>query len=199
MAPKALPSPEVLRQLLRYEPETGKLFWRERSDKFCVTAQEAKRWAARYDGAEAFTLANDRGYRCGKVFGRAYKAHRVIWAIVTGHWPDAEIDHRNGARDDNRFENLREASRQENCRNTRSRAGSSSRFLGVSWDARDAKWRSSIQTDGGLICLGYFSDEIAAAKAYDDAARRHYGAFANPNFTEPTRLCGENSGVRGCG
>ena len=66
---------------------------------------------------EAFTSLNNGGYLEGKILGKYYKAHRVIWLWMTGEWPKEQVDHINHDRTDNRWCNLREASRLENYRN----------------------------------------------------------------------------------
>lgn len=119
-----LPTPEELNSVLRCEPITGKLFWRERTpDMFEGGTYSAERrckgWNTRYANKEALTDYNGKGYRKGKVLGRQYRANRVIWAMFHGVWPKHEIDHINGIRDDNRISNLRDVTRVENLRNRR--------------------------------------------------------------------------------
>lgn len=183
MAARPLPSPEVLRQLLRYEPNTGRLFWRHRPLNMFSSKKAFLAWNSRYANNLAFTTDNGQGYKQGAIFKRLQKAHRVIWAMQTGIWPDQEIDHKNNDPSDNRWQNLRLATHVENARNRGSRAGSTSVYLGVSWAERQKKWRAEIMISRGCRkYLGYFEDEIAAALAYDAAARAHHGEFARPNF-----------------
>ncbi|MCK9544728.1 MAG: HNH endonuclease [Novosphingobium sp.] len=181
MADKALPPPEVLRQLLRYEPETGKLFWRRRGPEWFPSQGTMKSFNTQHAGKEAFTSVSD-GYRTSSIayMGRAFslRAHRVIWAIVHKSWPSGEIDHINGVRDDNRIENLRVVSLRENCRNQRLRKTNTSGVAGVCWDKRDMKWRSRICADGRYISLGNFSRLEDAAKARAKAEVR-YGYHPN--------------------
>ena len=87
------PSPDLLRELLRYEPDTGKLFWRERPIEMFTADRHMNAWNARYKNHEAFTADDGKGYRQGKIFNKATKAHRVIWTIHYGAWPDDQIDH----------------------------------------------------------------------------------------------------------
>ena len=78
MAKRQLPSPEALRQLLRYDPETGKLFWRDRHDM-------GPQWNGRYAGAEALgAVCKKDGYKRGNLGRSSLRAHRVIWAICHG-------------------------------------------------------------------------------------------------------------------
>ncbi len=190
MAAKALPSQEVLRQLLRYEPETGKLFRLPMSEAHIVTtdargpAWAAQAFNARYAGQEAFTYSDRRGYRHGKVFGLKYQAHRIIWKMVYGEDPN-QIDHINGDQSDNRLVNLRACTNAENARNYAKRKPGASQYRGVSWVARDKRWVASINVAGkGRIALGGHPDQISAARAYDKAARELHGAFATLNFPE---------------
>ncbi len=69
-------------------------------------------------GTEAGYLNTD-GYRRVRYKGKLYQSHRVAWLWVTGEWPQGDCDHVNGDRQDNRIENLRDVSRQENIKNQR--------------------------------------------------------------------------------
>ena len=169
-------APEILQSVLKYDPETGRLFWLRRAD-----AREC--WNTRYAGKEAFTSLTSDGYRQGGIFGKVYLAHRVIWTLETGAWPAEFLDHIDGCKANNRLSNLREATCGQNCRNRKSHRGSSSKYLGVSWNKVREKWQAFIRTDGKQKFLGLFEYEKEAALAYDRAARTHFGAFANPNFT----------------
>jgi hypothetical protein len=188
----SMPSPEQLRELLRYEPETGKLFWRERNPShFSITEKRTAEhacanWNSRYANTEAFTAINlkDKGYRSGRVFKRNYLAHRVIWAMQTGYWPRDLIDHKDQDSCNNRWENLREANKSQNAQNAPGHAVSSSRYKGVSFDRRRAKWHARIKVSGSQKFIGYFENEEDAARAYDAASRAHFGEFSFPNFQE---------------
>lgn len=187
MASKALPPPEVLRQLLRYEPDTGKLFWKERPvSMFTSRRYSAERnaaiWNTRFAGKEAFTALISGGYPHGSIFGIQYRAHRVIWTMVRGCEPRDHIDHINGDKADNRIENLREADASENNYNTGLRAHNKSGYKGVIWHHARSNWRAEIRANGHRRNLGYFDTPEAAARAYDEAAREMHGAFARLNF-----------------
>lgn len=181
MASKALPSPEVLRQLLRYEPETGKLFWRERGPEWFPSPKAHAVWNGRFAGAEALATDNGKGYRKGKIHGRDHSAHRVIWAMMTGAWPNEEVDHRDGDGQNNRWLNLREATRLQNMKNQRISRRSSSGIKGVSWHSGAKKWMAQISSNGRHSYLGLFDDKESAAEAYAVASallHREFGRVA---------------------
>ena len=93
------------------------------------------------------------------------------------------IDHKNHIGIDNRRSNLREATQAQNNCNRRKRAcRCSSIYKGVTWQEHHKKWRASIRLNGQTIYLGYFDDEVQAAKAYDAAAKFYFGKFASLNF-----------------
>lgn len=179
-------SPIILRSLLRYEPETGKLYWLPRDTTLFregkIPVERACRiWNSRYADKEAFT-ANSRGYRVGGIFGRTYEAHRVIWAITHGEWPSDKSDHENGVRNDNRIANLRDVSTQENGKNSKLPSSNTSGVIGVGWRQQKAKWRASIRAEGRHIHLGYFTDFDAAVSARK-AAEARYGFHRNHGRT----------------
>ena len=177
MSKKPIPSPELLRKLLRYEPLTGKLFWRERTpDMFKATASRTavhicNNWTSLFAGKEALACVNPRGYRNGEVLGTSLLAHRVIWAMETGAWPVDQIDHEDHDRSNNRFMNLSEATHAENGKNQSMKSNNASGFNGVTWNKKARKWHARITIDRTLNHLGYFtniSDAIASRKAAND-------------------------------
>jgi len=168
MAAKALPAQDVLLQLLSYDPETGKLYWRERGpgrfrDGFHSAATQARQWNGKNAGKEAFTAVN-AGYRYGAVGDVNFLAHRVIWKMSTGLEPD-QIDHIDGDRQNNRFCNLRNVSETANKRNMCIPRHNTSGIIGVSKDARGG-WEAHITLGNRKKSLGRFLafDEAVAAR-----------------------------------
>lgn len=111
-----------------------------------------------------------QGYIRISVDGEAYRAHRLAFLCVTGKWPAHEVDHINGIRSDNRWENLRELTGGENTHNQRKphRNGSTG-FLGVR--AFEGKYRAAIGVNGARIHLGTFDTPQLAHAAYVAAKR----------------------------
>lgn len=171
MAKTDLLTPEELRKLLRYEPDTGKLYWLERTpDMFNDCSQGRERycaiWNTKFAGKEALAAYEGRGNLHGRIFNRAYKAHRVAWALHQGEWPTHEIDHINHVPDDNRILNLRCVTGEENSRNLPKRADNSSGVTGVGWHKKALKWRAriSVGTEIHLGLFDVFEDAVAARK-----------------------------------
>lgn len=163
MANKQLPCPTLLRQLVSYDPKTGKLFHKK-------------------NGKQAANTVHIKGYRYGNVAGRSFLAHRLAWIIYNGEYPSGYIDHKNGNKTDNRIANLRDVLPGQNSANRFPTKGSNSKYLGVCFVAALGKFKSAITKNGKTKHLGLFSDEIEAAKAYDKAAREIHGEFSRPNF-----------------
>lgn len=99
------------------------------------------------------------------------------------------VDHINGDCLDNRKENLRICTHQQNLRNQKKQQNKSSIYKGVSWETFTQRWRSGINVDGRRIDLGRYDDERDAALAYDRAALEHFGSYARPNFPFGENLC----------
>lgn len=116
-----------LRTRLRYEPDTGRFFYKIASENVKV-GQEAG-WVER------------TGYRRIRVKGEPIIASRLAWFYVNGKWPSALIDHINGDRSDNRIENLRDVTFKDNMRNRRLRADNTTGFCGVRKNLKGKKFR----------------------------------------------------------
>ncbi|AYA77376.1 Fis family transcriptional regulator [Bacillus sp. Y1] len=93
-----------------------------------------------------------------------------------------QVDHIDGNRLNNTRENLRAASRSENCRNTKSRTGSTSEYKGVSFDKGNKKWRARIKVEYKEMFLGYFNNPHDAARMYNFWAKDLFGEFARLNI-----------------
>lgn len=123
-----------LKELFNYNPNTG---------KFTRILQ--------VNGQKAGTIAgsiNSDGYAQIRIDTGRYKAHRLAFLYMTGKLPDAEIDHINGIRDDNRWCNLRAVSKGENQRNAKLRCDSKTGIVGICWNANDKAFVATIQHSG---------------------------------------------------
>ena len=150
-------SAERLREMLDYDAETGIFVWRK-DHGVNVKA-----------GMEAGHVTN-KGYRMISLDGFRSVSHRLAWLYVYGAFPSGEVDHINRVKTDNRLCNLREVTRSENQQNTPIQKNNNSGYRGVSWNARDKKWRAQIYSNRKPIYLGYFDSAEDANLAYLKAA-----------------------------
>jgi len=154
---KELPLQRI-RELLRYDEETGHLYWK------IVGGRRAKG-----DTAAGY-LHRLSGYVKIKIDYNIYFAHRVIYALASSQTSFGFLDHINGDRSDNRLLNLREVSSAVNAQNNKVR--------GTFLDR--GRWRSKIETNAKVTNLGSFNTEeeahaayLAAKKIYHPEARRN--------------------------
>lgn len=129
-----------LQELFTYDPDTG-LFERK----------------IRRGPAPAGAIAsrkNRDGYCRTSVDGEEYLCHRLAFLYMTGTMPVEEVDHINHVRDDNRWINLRQVSRGENCTNKARYRNSSRPAPGVAF--RDGSWIATIWKDSKPIHIGSF-------------------------------------------
>ena len=137
-----------------------------RGNGFKYTVKEKiRKPSIRIDGYLAVNLLRD-GIRESK------NIHVLVAMAFLNHKPNGMkivVDHITNDRSDNRLENLQLISQRENC--TKDKKGYSSQHVGVGWNKASNKWRAAIKIDGKRNHLGYFSDELEAAKAYQSKLR----------------------------
>ena len=153
-----------LRELLKYDPETGQFTWLVSTAEFV--------------GKIAGFPKRDRAYWLIQIGPKRYRAHRLAWFYMTGEWPKDLIDHRDGDGLNNRWANLREADSSKNTQNSRRRSDNRSGLKGVNFVARLNKWKSRVSLNGKRIYLGSFATPEAAHAAYAAKAIELHGEFA---------------------
>lgn len=142
-----------LKELLHYDPGTGVFTWLIQASKNV------------HVGDLAGCLDRYNGYARICFCGVSYLAHRLAWLYMTGKWPEEGIDHRNGIRSDNRWENLREASGSLNQQNRRkANKNSTTGLIGVQ-RARKG-FAAQIWLAGKRRCIGIYPTPELAHKAY---------------------------------
>jgi len=137
--------------LLHYDPETGLFTW-----------NLGRRKCNAYSAAGS---VDSKGYMRITVEGKDYRAHRLAWFYMTGRWPEFEIDHRNRARSDNRWVNLREATPGQQRQNQLARSDASSGFRGITYLPAKQKWLARIALHGKRRHLGLHGTIIDAVAA----------------------------------
>lgn len=146
-----------LKEVFEYSPENGTL---TRRLKQTGTAK----------GSISGSTSSE-GYLVTSVDGKVYKCHRLAWLYMTGEWPQGQIDHINGIRSDNRFENLRDVTKQTNIENQRKsqRSNKSTGVLGTFKNGK--KFAARISHNNIKIYLGVFCTLEEASAAYIAAKR----------------------------
>ena len=156
-----------LKDLMRYCPDSGNFYWlKSRSGNKGKVAG-----AVDVNGYRRIMFGSNRHG------AKRYLAHRLVWLYVYGDWPDGQIDHKNGDRDDNRIGNLRLASASQNQWNCKTPKNNKSGYKGVYSDR--GYWRAVIRKNGKPKYLGYFDTPELAHAAYCQAANEMHGEFAN--------------------
>jgi HNH endonuclease len=143
----------ILLEFIDYDKLTGARLWKHRDPKWFQTPVNAAQWNSRLAGTPALHATSHWGYSVGDIFNEQYKAHVLIWCMVTGDWPDT-IDHINHVRNDNRWVNLRSVPTLENRRNMTRLKNNTSGCTGVSFDRRAKKWEASIGSPPNRVTLG---------------------------------------------
>ncbi|MBS4048062.1 MAG: HNH endonuclease [Alphaproteobacteria bacterium] len=184
MADRPILSPDDMRQLLEYDASTGVLRWKERQKHHFKNGRMPATWNLLNVGGRADKLhrkKNGAKWMNVKIFEKPYRAHRVIWAIVHGEWPNGQIDHINGDSCDNRIENLRVVDDAENKRNLPMVRSNKSGVMGVIYHpdkGRKKQWIARIGNGGKAHNIGrfYTKEEAVAARR---AAEIEFGYHPN--------------------
>jgi hypothetical protein len=138
-----------LLEVLRYDPDSGHFFW----------VAPKMRPKARL-GLPAGTPDRD-GYVMVRIDRRGHMAHRLAFLYMTGEWPEKQVDHINGLKNDNRWSNLRDVSASVNSQNKRVRGITSHK----------GRWLARICVNGRRTHLGWFNSPELARAAYVAAKR----------------------------
>lgn len=157
--------------------EAGILYWKARGAEYFSEGKigaeaYARAWNKRFAGKPAFTSTNGAGYKHGTIFGDFYLAHRIIFSLYHGFFPDI-IDHKNGNTNDNSINNLISASHRENLMNCKKFSHNTSGITGVVWVKEKQKWKAEIKVKKKAIFLGYFLDILLAEKARLEAEAKY--------------------------
>jgi hypothetical protein len=154
-----------LQELLIFNQDNGCFYWRK-SPKNQIKA-----------GSLAGKI--EKGYVRIKIDGNLYRGHRLAWLYVYGEFPDEQVDHINGVRNDNRIENLRKCNNAQNQQNRTIKNNNKCNATGV--DFMKGLFRARITVDKKSVLLGLFKDVEKAKYAYLEAKQKHHAFYNSEN------------------
>lgn len=156
---------ERVRSLLDYDPETGIFRWRVNRGRGRV-------------GGPAGTMSSE-GYVVIHVDRVRIHASRLAFLYMEGTIPSGDVDHINRTRNDDRWANLRPATRSQNNANSPAHRNSVTGARGVHFHKGAKRYRAQIAKNRQMTSLGYFDTIEEASAAYMRAAKEIHGEFAH--------------------
>lgn len=180
---KPLPDIDYLREC--FDIVDSVLVWGHRPRWHFKSQRAYETFVGKQVGKPAGYRHKNNGYLEVRLDGEIYKGHRLLYKLYTGKEPEGIIDHANGSREDDRLENLRPATAQENARNASARSNSASKYKGVASGKNGYNWCSIVTKDDKNL-VRYFHTEEDAALDYHKRAAMLFGDFykACPNTLE---------------
>lgn len=167
------------KELLDYDPATGEFTWKGRDIFTGAGAMFHLRYAGKVAGGRTFHLNGSPHDIQIMIDGKWRKAHRLAWLWMTGEWPEHLIDHINRDGHDNRWANLRPATKSTNAQNRRGAAAhSKSGVRGVWWERSRRKWIAEIKIENGKRIIQRFSTKEEAIAAVQAFRKLYFGEYA---------------------
>jgi len=169
---------DYIKSIIEYFPETGEMIWKKRTSEHHKSPKVLNAWNSNFAGKVVGSIGKN-GYKSAAIMNK-YKVlvHHIAWIYMTGAWPEKYIDHKNGVRTDNKFDNLRPANESENSLNAKIRCDNKSGHKNVFWNCRVKKWNVKLSVNRKPIHIGYFDDLSAAALAAESARVTYHKDFA---------------------
>ena len=176
---RPLPPLEELKEYLDYNPDTGIIIWKKTTTARIKIGQEAG----------CVSASKCTTYRTITSKGIKYKTHRIAYYMYHGIDPkNNDIDHEDGNGLNNKINNLRLATRSDNCKNRSMNENNTSGVTGVTWVKQAQKWRARIMIDYKSIVLGSYINKEDAIQTRIEAEKKYFGEFR--------RLIRKNTEVR---
>lgn len=156
---------ELVKKLFKYDPKEGILRWNYRKQGSRL-------------GRIAGYFSKGSGHYYTSIGHVGYYTHIIIWLYMTGEWPTILIDHKDGNKINNKWENLRLATKSQNGMNAKLRVDNTSGCKGVYRHKPSGKWHVRIHANNVAYSLGYFATYEEAVAARREAEIKYHGEFA---------------------
>ncbi len=175
---RRMPSQKYLRECFDYDADGGQLRWKEdRPMEHFADANRHSIWKSRCAGKIAGNISPSTGYRELGLDGVTYSAARLVWKLMTGRDPSKTVDHKDGDRLNDRWNNLRLATDGQQKWNIGSHCKNTSGRRGVYLHNRLGRWVARINHERVKYHLGVFDTIEEASAAYERVARKFRGEF----------------------
>ena len=163
---KPLPDLEYLKRILDYNPDTGVFRWKEKISRKTVV------------GSVAGTLNKVQNRYSIQINGRLYKSARLAFYMHNGVEPVGEVDHINTISTDNRAQNLRDSTHNQNGMNKGLQSNNTSGFKGVSYHAKRGEFIAYAKVNGKMHFAGWHKTAESASVAAASLRDKLHGEFA---------------------
>jgi hypothetical protein len=154
---------EELKDKLIYDQDNGMFIWKSSIRKSKINTIAG--------------TGNKKGYIQIAIYSKLYFAHKLAWLYMTGSFPKNDLDHIDGNPQNNAFNNLREATRSQNCMNRKISSLNTTGFKGVSFNKSTGKFIAQLKVNGIYKYLGCFNTAEEASNSYNENARILFGEF----------------------
>jgi hypothetical protein len=151
---------EHLKVVMTYNPDTGHIYNNLRPNK-------------------ALKAINSCGYITVRVFSKSYVAHRLAFLYMTGEFPAGEVDHINGLRSDNRWCNLRLASKSDNLCNAKAHSSNKLGIKGIHFNKLERKYKTQVRKQGYKTITGTFETLEEAIAFVQESRIKLHKEFTN--------------------
>jgi hypothetical protein len=153
---------DKLKEYLDYKE--GKLFWKKQPSSVISVGSEAGH-------------INLHGYVQIKIFNKRFYAHRIIFFMFNGYFPQ-EVDHIDGNKSNNKIENLRASTKSQNNMNSKKRKDNTSGIKGITWDKHRKKWKTYLQSNKIRYYLGSYVDIEMATQVINEFRKQQHNEYA---------------------
>jgi hypothetical protein len=159
---------DLLKEYLHYDANTGIFIW-------------IKSMSNGVHIGDIAGCLHRNGYIYIGLIGKLHRSHKLAWLYNYGNLPEFNIDHIDGNKNNNRIDNLREATYSENAFNVGTFISNTSGFKGVSWHKQRKKWNVRAKLNGKYKFLGLFDNIEIAAETYKNFCQQNHGNFLHKN------------------